>query len=103
MTQGVAGSFSRLGEWVTGDPVIPPASEFLCKSPGRQSPLGFNSPAKTAGSAQSENARTPNPRTLTIADPGASAEIPTPRRAIAGVHPAGEIIESPSLWASAIP
>jgi putative transposase len=63
----------------------------------------INPPKTSPAGGEVENTLTPESRTGTIVDPGATVEVATRPRAIAIVHRVGEIIQSPPPWASVIP
>jgi hypothetical protein len=67
------------------------------------SAVWINPPAKRVEVAEGDNTMTRESRLLAIIDPGASVEVATRPRAITSVHRIGEIIQSSSPWASAIP
>jgi putative transposase len=73
-----------------GCPVPRPLPTAVWINPPKTSPVG----------GEVENTLTPESRTGTIVDPGATVEVATRPRAIASVHRVGEIIQSPSPWAS---
>jgi putative transposase len=67
------------------------------------SAVWINPPVRRASAADAENTPTRESHEIVIVDPGACTEVVSGPRAIASVHRAGEIIESPTPWARANP
>jgi hypothetical protein len=63
----------------------------------------INPPVRSASAADAEDTPTRESHQIVIVDPGACTEVVSGPRAIASVHRVGEIIESPTPWASANP